>query len=136
MNTIVFKGYYLTKCLYWLFGIGAIISTLIFLKLDIPTEYKFQINTTIIGFGSIFVVYLNRLEPHYIKFDSGEFTIDYSNKFIFKYGVKTYLKSEIKVSFNNNVLVLYNNLGNQAYIREKALATEDWIIIKEYFLRA
>ena len=45
-----------------------------------------------------------------------------------------YLKNELKVSINNGVLVLYNNLGNQAIIREKALTTEDWIIIKQYFL--
>lgn len=132
MNTIIFKSYRLTQSLYWLIGI--LLSTVIFLEFNISVGSKYQISTTLVGLGSIFVLYLNRLEPHYIKFDKDEFTIDYINKFIFKRNVETYLKNEIKAFVNNGVLVLYNQLGTQAIIREKALMAEDWIIIKQYFL--
>lgn len=134
MNTIVFKSYYLTQGLYWLIAIEILLSTIIFLGFNISVGPKYQLCTTLVGLGSIFVLYLNRLEPHYIKFTNDGFTIDYINKVIFKYNVKMYLKNELKVSINNGVLVLYNNLGNQAIIRERALTTEDWIIIKQYFL--
>jgi hypothetical protein len=133
MNTVVLKSYYLNKNLYWLFGAGALLATVIFLTFNISTANVYQIVMPSLGLGCIVLVYLNRLEPHYIKLGKDEFTVDCINKLIFKYGVKTYLKNQISVSLNKGVLVLYDNLGKKAIIREKAVTAEDWILIKEYF---
>ncbi|SHL98230.1 hypothetical protein [Mucilaginibacter sp. OK098] len=133
MNTIVLKSYYLTRSLYWLIGIGILLSTFIFLDLDMSSSAKYQISTTIVGFGSIIVIYLNRLEPHYIKFDSDTFTIDYINKLIFKPATKIYLKKESTVLLKNDSFILYDNGVKQAIVRRKALDQKDWEILKKYF---
>ena len=133
MNTIIFKSYYLTKALYWLFGIGAIFTTVIYLEFNTAGIDKNSICTGVVGIMALFVLYLNRLEPHYIKFDNSDFTVDFINKFVFKRGVKTYAKAEIKVSSQPDKLLISNSSGRLVIIRKDALAPNDWLFIREYF---
>jgi len=132
--TVIFKSHYLTKSLFWLSGFGVLISTLIFLKIDLPIEDKFQISTTIVGLGGIIVIFLNRFEPHFIKFNNQEFKIDYINKLLFKRGERSYLKNEIKVLVDKKGLILSNDSGRLAIIRRKSLGEDDWIVVEQYFL--
>ena len=134
METIIFKSYYLTKSLYWLCGIGAFLSTLIFLKVELPVGDKFEISVLLVSIGAIFVIYLNRHEPHYIKLDADEFNVVYLNKLIFKKPSAVYLRSNIKCVSENGNLILFSELGKQAIIREKDLEKRDWETLKRYFL--
>jgi hypothetical protein len=131
--TVIFKSHYLTKALFWLSGFGILISTVIFLKIDLPIEDKFQISTTIVGLGSIIVIFLNTFEPHFIKFNTQGFKIDYMNKLLFKRGERSYLKNEIKVLVDKKGLILSNDSGRLAIIRRKALGEDDWIAVEQYF---
>jgi hypothetical protein len=133
MNTIIFKNYFLSKNLYWLFGIGIIVNTIILLETKISTSSFMTLSSFIFGFGSFFLFYINKLEPHFIKFNNDEFTVDFFNKAIFKNKPKTYNKEKITTSLKNGVLILSNNSTSQAIIREKALSAEDWKYVKEYF---
>ena len=133
MNTIIFKNYFLSKNLYWLIGVGIILNTIILLETKISTSSYMTLSSFIFGFGSFFLFYINKLEPHYIKFNNNEFTIDFINKAIFKNKPKTYNKNEITTSLKNGILILSNNSINQAIIREKALSEVDWNFVKEYF---
>lgn len=133
MNTIVFKSYYLTKNLYWIFGIGILFSTAIFLFSDIAISSSYQIITAILGCACLILVYMNRLEPHYIKFDDDKFSIDYLNKFIFKTDTKIFSRKEIKALLETDILILSDDQGKKAILRQKALDKNDWEVLKQYF---
>jgi hypothetical protein len=134
METIIFKSYYFNKSLYWLLGIGAFLSPLIFLEVELPVEYKCEITMSFLSIGAIFITYLSRYEPHYIKFDVNEFNIVYFNKLIFKKPSTAYLRHDIKCLSENGNLILFSESGKQAIIRKKDLEKGDWDVLTTYFL--
>ncbi|SDT67256.1 hypothetical protein SAMN05216490_4775 [Mucilaginibacter mallensis] len=132
-TTIIFRSYYLTKSLYYLFGLGAITTVLIFLKSNLAVASELQISTTLVGFGSIIVIYLNKLEPHFIKLDEEQLSIDYINKLLFSRPSKVYLRKEISMSLKKNIMTIYHKGVKLAIIRKAALEESDWNLLKEYF---
>jgi len=132
--TIIFKPYFLNKSIYWFCGIGIITSVIVFSQLPIDLQSKFQLNSVLVGVECFFLVYFNRYEPHYIIIDNNDFTVDYNNKFLFKYGTKSYKKSETKTRLNSDILILYPKLGRQVNIRKQAIEQKDWKILNEYFI--
>jgi len=133
MHTVIFKSYFLTKGLYWIGGLAVIVVTPVFLNFKVGMGFGYGISAMIMGLGSMVVFYLNRFEPHYIKFDDKEFTVDYINKVFFKTPTRTFLKNDTSHSLENDVLTISDSGEKKAIIRRKAVDVNDWDVLKLYF---
>ena len=133
MTTIIFTSIYLNRRLYWLFGIGALVTVVIFLKLNISEIDVFQIMTGTLGGISIFIIYSNRCEPQYLTLEDTQFKINFINKFLFSIKEKTLLKSQIKIIKSNEKIVIFQNSKKVLNIRKASLKDSDWDLLSNYF---
>ena len=133
MKDIVFNGFYLKKCLYWLVGLGLISFALVFSMLNIPRLNRLIWSTSLIGLETYFVLYLNRFEPKVIRLHKENFEIIYRNYKYFEKADTVYLKNDINVVTKKDVLILYNDNNIVGKVRKKELTDEDWTTITNYF---
>lgn len=132
--TIKFKAIYLTKALWWLIIIGIIISTSIFLSLNIDLSYRYFFSVVIVFIGIIVVFYLNRNELERLDIDGEKIKLSYFNKVIFKRKPASYTKQDIDTkNINNDIIELLNNGKLIGVIRKKSLNLEDWEKVVTYF---
>jgi hypothetical protein len=134
MKDIVFNGFYLKKCTYWLLGLGLITFALVFTMLNVPREDRFIWGASLIGLEAYFVFYLNRFEPKVIRLHKENFEIMYRNYKFFEKADRVYLKNDTKVVAKRDMLILSNNNSIVGKVRKKELTYEDWRTITNYFV--
>lgn len=131
MEGINLKASYLTKCIWWLIIIGVLLSSIIFLTLNIDLEYRYFLSMIFVFIGILIVFYLNRFEIEKIQFSKEKITLTFYNKFFFKKEPESYSKQEVKVKNKDSVLILYFNNNKIGIVRKDSLNSSDWQAFKE-----
>ncbi|MGZ3999239.1 MAG: hypothetical protein ACXVIY_01350 [Mucilaginibacter sp.] len=133
MVDISFKQYYLNKALYWLFSIVTIMIVIVSIASNWNFENLFVLTGVLLGVGINVLLYLNRFEVKHVILDDEAIEITYYEQMYFGRAKQSYLKTEIKVFKEGDVLILSNDKGTVAKIRRKALNYEDWGTLENYF---
>jgi len=133
MNGINFKQYYLSKCTYWLLAIVVTTIAVISVASNLSFENRFILTGVLLALGINVLLYLNRFEPKFIEFNKDYLEITYYEQRYFGRSVGNYAKNDIIVLKGDDALVLSNDTGKIATIRKKALDSEDWETLKNYF---
>ncbi len=128
MQVIKFKASYLNKSILWLIVIGILMSLMLFLTLNLATEYTYFLSMLFVSVGTLIVFYLNRNEPEQVQLDHEKIALVYFNKFFFKKPEANYTISELKSSVVNDRIVLSKNNLVVAIIRKASLVLADWEI--------
>src|SRR6185503_3311752 len=131
MNVITFKGYYLNKCTNWWLAFSAIVGIIVFLMSNFTFENRWIFISVFLFAGLNVVMYLNRLEPKFLKLDNENFEITYFTRSFAKKQA-LYSKNEVKVLKEFDKLTLSNDTGVIAKIRKKALYAKDWTTLENY----
>jgi hypothetical protein len=132
-TTYKFKAKYLNKILWRLVIIGLAISLLIFIGLDIDLIYRYFISMMIIFVGILIVFYLNKNEIEQLNIEDEKLELIYFNKVFFKSKPSNYLKLELNIKSNDDIIELYKDNKLISNIRNESTVNDDWDKLKSYF---
>ena len=125
-DTFKLKPVYLERLIWRLVIVGAIISLLVFLALNIDLSFKLSLSMLIVFIGVLIVFYLNKYEPEIITVEDKNFEFSYFNKVFFKRRKCVYAKNEIEVKIGDNIILVSVNGRLIGRIRKKSMEPEDW----------